>query len=125
LPRLATSPLTRLPIINARLSTRSAGDHTLERAAELKALLLEAILYLKPKDQTDFATSEAWRHYNALYFPYIVSLKPYSRRAEPLNLDATSQQALDWLRTQVPERTLHNWQNAAAKLVAQYLKEAE
>lgn len=125
LPRLSTSPLTRLPTIDARLAARQAPENTLERAAELKCLLQEAICRLKPSGDEPFNTSEAWRHYNALYFPYVVGLKPYSRRADHTSLDPTQQQALDWLRTQVPERTLHNWQNSAAKLVAQYLRESE
>jgi len=44
-------------------------------------------------------------------------LKPYSRRT-----DYTGN-GLDWFRTYVPERTLYNWKNAAAKLVAQDLRE--
>ncbi|CAN5634122.1 hypothetical protein BH10CHL1_BH10CHL1_44640 [soil metagenome] len=123
LPHLAANPLTRLPLIYRWLEAHQDPANTLERAAELKRLLQEAILKLKPNDDAAFNPSEAWRHYNALYFPYVVGLKPYSRRAEHTNLDATSQQALYWLRAQVPERTLHNWQNAAAKLVAQYLQE--
>ncbi|MCX6049418.1 MAG: hypothetical protein NT075_30325, partial [Chloroflexi bacterium] len=123
LPHLAASPLTRLPLIDMRLATHPDAASTLQRATELKRLLQEAILQLKPTGDAAFNSSEAWRHYNALYFPYVVGLKPYSRRVEYTNLDPASQQALDWLRAQVPERTLHNWQNAAAKLVAQYLKE--
>ncbi len=33
------------------------------------------------------------------------------------------QEVLAWFRQQVPERTLHNWQTAAARLVAQDLRE--
>jgi hypothetical protein len=123
LPHLSTNPLTRLPLIDQHLATHNKADNTLERAAALKQLLLKAILRLKPTTQADFGTSEAWRYYNALYFPYVVGLKPYSRRAHHTNLDAASQQALDWLRAEVPERTLYNWQNAAAKLVARDLME--
>jgi len=123
LPHLSTNPLTRLPLIDQQLAMHNKADNTLERATLLKQLLLEAMLRLKPATQADFGTSEAWRYYNALYFPYVVGLKPYSRRAHHTNLDAASQQALDWLRTEVPERTLYNWQNAAAKLVARDLME--
>ncbi|RME43013.1 MAG: hypothetical protein D6791_16460 [Chloroflexi bacterium] len=123
LPRLATSPLTRLPLVEARLAERGASDNTLERAAELKTILTESIARLKPRDQGDFGTSDEWRYYNALYFPYVVGLKPYSRRAQHDGLDPASREALDWFRTYVPERTLYNWQNAAAKLVAQDLRE--
>ena len=70
----------------------------------------------------DFGTSDEWRHYNALYFPYVAGLKPYSSRATHDHLDADARAALDWFRTAVPERTLHNWQNAAAKLIAQDLR---
>jgi hypothetical protein len=123
LPRLAASPLTHLPLIEARLAARHAPDNTLERAAELKTLLAESIARLKPRGQGDFGASEAWRYYNALYFPYVVGLKPYSQRGEVNGFDPATQQALEWFQTQVPERTLHNWQNAAAKLVAQDLRE--
>lgn len=127
LPRLAASPLTRLPVIEARLAQRQAGDDTLERAAELKGLLTESILRLKPRAKGDFGSTHEWRFYNALYFPYVAGLKPYSRRADygDNGLDPAEQEALDWFRTYVPERTLYNWQNAAAKLVAQDIRERE
>jgi uncharacterized membrane protein YkvA (DUF1232 family) len=118
IPRLAGSPLTRLPLVDQRLADRDVEDTTLERAAELKALLAESIERLKPRGQADFGTSDEWRHYNALYFPYVVGLKPYSRRVDYGDLDEASQSALKWFQAQVPERTLYNWQNAAALLVA-------
>lgn len=125
LNRLAANPLTRLPIIDARLAERGAPDNTLERAVELKALLAESIHRLKPRGRGDFGTSDEWRFYNALYFPYVAGLKPYSRAfdASENGLDPNAKAALDWLQTSVPERTLHNWQNAAAKLVALDLRE--
>ena len=123
LPRMAGNPLTRLPLIDERLAKRDAGDNTLERAAELKRLLTESITRLKPPDKGDFGTSEEWRFYNALYFPYVVGLRPYSRRIEHDGLNDAAQEALEWFRTYIPERTLYNWQNAAAKLVAQDLRE--
>jgi hypothetical protein len=125
LPRLATSPLTRLPLIESRLAQGEQRGSTLERAAELKRLLIESITRLKPQNKGDFGSSEEWRYYNALYFPYVAGLKPYSRRVEYNGLDPTEQEALDWFRTYVPERTLHNWQNAAARLVAQDLRERQ
>lgn len=120
LPRLATSPLVQLPAITARLSDPQAG--TLERARVLQNVLIEQITRLKPTETEHFGTGDAWRHYNALYFPYVVGLKPYSRRTEPIGLDEASQQALRWLQAQVPERTLYNWQNAAAQLIARALR---
>jgi len=123
LPRLAASPLTRLSIVQSRLAARGVHDDALERAVELKILLTESIDRLKPRDKGDFGTSDEWRHYNALYFPYVVGLKPYSRRADQNGLDPAAQKALEWLSASVPERTLYNWQNAAAKLVAQELRQ--
>ena len=49
-------------------------------------------------------------------------LKPYTRRADYDSLDKTSRAALDWFQTSVPERTLHNWQNAAAKLISEDIR---
>jgi len=123
LPRLATNPLTRLPQIERRLARRGTPNDFLEPATELKALLAESVARLKPRGQSDFGTSDEWRHYNALYFPYIAGLKPYSRRAPNDRLDPPAQLALEWFQASVPERTLYNWQNAAAKLVAQELRE--
>jgi hypothetical protein len=53
----------------------------------------------------------------------VIGLKPYSRHDGHHLLEGETQAALDWFRTYVPERTLHNWQNAAAKLIAQDLRE--
>ncbi|NUT53249.1 MAG: hypothetical protein HOV94_39090 [Saccharothrix sp.] len=120
LGKLVASPLTELPVIDARLAARGASDQPLERAAELKALLFESIARLKPRDG-DFGTSDEWRHYNALYFYYVAGIRPYSRRTKREDLDPVGRRALAWFVDQVPERTLHNWQNAGAKLVAEDL----
>ena len=120
LPKLASNPLTRLPTVTKQLTQTGQGDSTLSRAAELKALLAESIMKLKPRDQGPFGTTDAWRHYNALYFPYVVGLRPYSRRTPH---DAQYVEIVDWFRSQVPERTLYNWQTAAARLVARDLRE--
>ena len=125
LNKLAASPLTRLPIITERLNQRGKADNLLERTAELKALLAESVARLKPNEDQAFGITDEWRYYNVLYFPYIAGLKPYSRRALHDDLDREAQQALDWFQTYVPERTLHNWQNAAAKLIAQHLHELQ
>jgi hypothetical protein len=124
LTKLATSPLTHLPIIQHRLNQRNAHDDTLERAKELKALLTESIMRLKPNG-ADFGTSDEWRYYNALYFPYVAGLKPYSLRGFADDLDGAYRDALTWFRSQVPERTLYNWQNAATMLIAQDLRERQ
>ncbi|TVX93461.1 hypothetical protein [Paenibacillus agilis] len=123
LQRLAASPLTKLKLIDTRLHDRGADDDVVERAIELKSILLESIGYLKPRQDEDFGTSDEWRYYNALYFPYIVGIKPYSMRYSSDKLDASALEALAWFRTYVPERTYYNWQTAGAKLVALRLKE--
>jgi len=123
LPRLATNPLTLLPQVERRIVQGTGSLNALERASELKRLLVENIECLKPHDGRDFGSSNEWRHYNALYFPYVCGLKPYSRREPGEATSASMREALTWFQTQVPERTLHNWQNAAARLIAQNLRE--
>ena len=81
LSKLVASPLTALPIIDERLAARGAPDQPLERANELKALLADRIARLKPRDGGDFGTTEQWRHYNALYFPYVVGVRAYAQNA--------------------------------------------
>jgi hypothetical protein len=123
LPRLSSSPLTRLALIDHRLAARGLKGDTLERAAELKAVLAESIERLKPRGEEGFGSGDEWRYYNALYFPYVAGLKPYSRRTLHENLDPAQREALNWFRHSVPERTLYNWQSTAAQLVARDLKE--
>jgi hypothetical protein len=123
LPRLAANPLTRLPLVDERLQAQGKSPDTLTRAAELKLILTESIHRLKPPEPDDFGSSDAWRHYNALYFPYVVGLKPYSRRNNHAEMDTAVQAALTWFRREIPQRTLYNWQNAAARLIAQDLRE--
>ena len=114
LPKLAASPLVNLPFIQ--------GENPLDRAQALKSLLVQSIQKLKPQSDLEFGMTDEWRFYNALYFPYVAGLKPYTRRVDYDSLDKTSRAALDWFQTSVPERTLHNWQNAAAKLIAEDIR---
>jgi hypothetical protein len=122
LTKLVASPLTALPVIDERLAARGAPDHPVERANELKAVLADGIARLKPRDGGDFGTTEQWRHYNALYFPYVVGVRAYAQNATAAGLDPTARQAWQWLVTEVPQRSLHNWQNAAARLIAADLR---
>ncbi|MDN4522101.1 hypothetical protein JN086_22535 [Mycolicibacterium austroafricanum] len=122
LSKLVASPLTALPVIDERLSRRGAPDQPLERANELRALLAERIAALKPRDGGDFGTTEQWRHYNALYFPYVVGVRAYAQNATAAGLDPPARQAWQWLVTEVPQRSLHNWQNAAARVIATDLR---
>lgn len=122
LSKLVASPLTALPAIDARLAARGAPDQPLERANELKALLADRIAALKPRDAGDFGTSEQWRHYNSLYFPYVAGVRAYAQNATAAGLDPVARQAWQWLVTEVPQRSLHNWQNAAARVIAADLR---
>lgn len=122
LSKLVASPLTALPLIDERLAARGAPDQPLERANELKALLADRIARLKPRDGGDFGTTEQWRHYNSLYFPYVVGVRAYAQNATAAGLDPVARQAWQWFVTEVPQRSLHNWQNAAARLIAADLR---
>ena len=122
LSKLVASPLTALPAIDERLAARGAADQPLERANELKALLADRIAALKPRDGNDFGTSEQWRPYNSLYFPYVVGVRAYAQNATAAGLDPVARQAWQWLVTEVPQRSLHNWQNAAARVIAADLR---
>ncbi|HEX7322806.1 MAG TPA: hypothetical protein VF299_07710 [Mycobacterium sp.] len=122
LSKLVASPLTGLPVIGQRLAARGVTDVPLERANELRALLAEGIARLKPRDGGEFGTTEHWRHYNSLYFPYVAGVRAYAQNATAAGLDPTARQAWQWLVTEVPQRSLHNWQNAAARLVAADLR---
>jgi len=122
LPRLSASPLANLPLVASRIAARGAREDAIERAAELKTVLAESIGRLKPRADVEFGTSDEWRYYNALHFPYVVGLKPYSTRDKTKPRDPASREALEWFRASVPERTLRNWQNAAARLVARDLR---
>src|SRR4030095_5685853 len=97
------------------------GTNPLDRAHALRSLLVQSIQKLKPQSDARFGTTDEWRYYNSVYFPYVLGLKPYTRRADYDLLDDVSRAALDWFQTSVPERTLHNWQNTAAKLIAEDL----
>ncbi|MBW7459708.1 hypothetical protein K0U00_37180, partial [Paenibacillus sepulcri] len=123
LERLASNPLTRLKLIDQRMHSQSGQGEVIERAIELKAVLTESIEQLKPRQNEPFGTTDEWRYYNALYFPYLAGLKPYNRKFSEELLDATLLEALEWFRAYVPERTLYNWQNAGARLIALRLKE--
>ncbi|MDT5263618.1 MAG: hypothetical protein QOI90_244 [Mycobacterium sp.] len=122
LSKLVASPLTALPIIDDRLARRGVPDQPLERANELKALLADRIAALKPRDGGDFGTTEQWRHYNSLYFPYVVGVRAYAQNATAAGLDPVARRAWQWFVTEVPQRSLHNWQNAAARVIAADLR---
>lgn len=123
LPKLASNPLTRLPVVTARLGEQGVQIDTLSRATELRQVLTESIARLKPDDEAQFGTTDEWRHYNALHFLYVVGLRPYRRYTSANGLAPAEREALEWFRSQVPRRTLYNWQSEAARLIARDLRE--
>lgn len=123
LPKLATNPLIDLPIVQTRLLEKGSETHMMAKSAELKALLTEAIYQLKPHTERDFDTTSQWRHFNALYYPYVRGIRPHRRQTDTHTLSPTDHLALQWLQTDVPLRTLYNWQKAAAGLIAARLWE--
>ncbi|SHF38260.1 hypothetical protein SAMN05444392_1196 [Seinonella peptonophila] len=123
LQRLSANPLTQLQVIDHRLQQKGNTSDILERANELKLIMFECVQQLKPQKDRSFDTTDEWRFYNSLYFPYIIGIKPYSKRYDHSQLDEDAKKALDWFRTCVPERTFYNWTNAAARLVALQLKD--
>ena len=121
--RLAASPLTQLPAVDRRLADHPLEEGTLARAHALRDLLVESIHSLAPGAADAFLTTDERRFFNALYYPYVAGLKPYRRNAYRERLPADQRAAFDWFRTEVPERTLYNWQNQGARLIAQHLRE--
>lgn len=122
LGNLVSNPLVDLPVITTRLARRGAADAPIERATELKTLLAQCIAQLRPTTDDEFGTSEEWRYYNALYFYYVRGIRPYSVRTKRADLDPVCRRALSWFADQVPQRTLHNWQTAGARLIARELR---
>ncbi|MEU4215283.1 hypothetical protein [Actinoplanes sp. NPDC026623] len=119
--RLLRSPLIDLPAVDRRLAGRGPGlaDQPLLRAAELRAVLSEHVLRLKPAGV--FGTTEEWRFFNSLYYCSVLGLRPYQRRPQPDGLDRDAKRALDWFRRYVPRRSLYRWQTEAAAMVAAHL----
>jgi len=121
--KLVASPLLALPLIDTHPAAADGVDTALERAGVLRALLTDQIEKLRPVPDTPPGVTDEWRHYNALYFPYVAGVKPYSTRLPLSDLDADTRAVVEWFRAHVPERTLYNWQTAAARLIADDLRE--
>ncbi|HEX2907352.1 MAG TPA: hypothetical protein VHO69_10860 [Phototrophicaceae bacterium] len=122
LPRLAASPLTELNLVTARVN---ADADKLQRAQALRRILIEGIDALRPAGSGDYGTTDEWRFFNALYYPYVAGLSPYQHSLTGESLTAETAEVTAWFRAMVPERTLHNWQNRGAALIADILLEHE
>jgi hypothetical protein len=123
LPKLISNPLMNLPFVSSAITETRSADNPLERAKILKAAVKDAVLRLKPESDKMFDETDEWRFFNALYYPYVIGLRPYSHKLRLDDLNSDSKLALEWFQTSVPERTLYNWQKSAAMLVAQQLRE--
>jgi hypothetical protein len=122
LPRLAASPLTDMPLVLARVEPNA---NSLQRAQELRQLLRECIETLRPQSETRYGIGEEWRFYNALYYPYVAGLSPYKRTPPSETLTDELKVVLRWFQQEVPPRTLYNWQNRGAEMIAGILLEQE
>ena len=121
LPRLAGSPLAGMQIVSERLEDDA---NALERARELRQILAECIDSLRPEDRVAGTTDE-WRFFNALYYPYVAGISPYKRNLFTEALDDDTTAVVRWFQTTVPPRTLYNWQNRGAEMIAGILLERE
>jgi hypothetical protein len=123
LPQLAASPLTTMQIV----TQRAGGDaDALRRAGTLRGILIDCIDALRPPDRGAFGTTEEWRFYNALYYPYVAGISPYRHHAlaQGSGEDGT-REVVRWFQAEVPQRTMYNWQNCAAERIAAILLERE
>ena len=115
LGRLMRSPLTDLPTVDRRLTGR-AIEQPLARALELRTVLQETVTRMRPSGR--FEATDEWRHYAALHYCCVLGLRPYGPRPRTDGLDREERQAVDWIRRQVPRRTLRRWQDEGATIVA-------
>ena len=130
--KLATSPLLNLTVVAQGVCDQQLEDNRLNRAAVLKEVLLDLLDGLRPADGR--VTSDAWRYYNCLYYPYVRGI---GRRRAPTVLRQLAErrkreggprgdleQVLDWLM-QVDEDTFYKWQRRGSDTIAAALRERE
>jgi len=84
----------------------------------LRHVLEEAVAGLRPTGS--FSTDEEWRHYNAIYFYFLLGLRPYARRQRGA-LDPEARRTIEWIRQYVPRHLLRRWQSEGAAKVARDL----
>ena len=132
--KLATSPLLNLTVVAQGVRDQQLEDNRLNRAAVLKEVLLDLLDGLRPADGGGRVTSDAWRYYNCLYYPYVRGI---GRRRAPTVLRQLAErrkregsgrgdleQVLDWL-VQVDEDTFYKWQRRGSDTIAAALRERE
>lgn len=118
--RLLRSPLIDLPAVDRHVTGRAA-EEPLARVTALRTVLGEAVERLRPPGQ--FATSDVWHHYSALYFCSVLGVNPKGRRLRTDGLDREARQALSWMHQYVPREVLRRWQTEGATIVATRLRD--
>jgi hypothetical protein len=132
--KLATSPLLNLVVVAQGVREQHLEDNRLNRAIVLKEVLLELLDRLRPHDGAGRVTSDAWRFYNCLYYPYVrgisrrraptVLRQMVERRKREGGVRSDLEQVVDWL-VQVNEDTFYKWQRRGSDTIAAALRERE
>ncbi|HEU4327631.1 MAG TPA: hypothetical protein VFS21_31110 [Roseiflexaceae bacterium] len=135
-PRLAQSDLLTLALVEQRVAQAGQEDNRLNRIAALRELLIDYIEGLRPTDgEARTATSDAWRFYNVLYYPYVRGVSRKAALAEARRLAEErrrqgrpapdpQEQVLGWL-ADIDEDTFYKWQRRASDTIADILWEEE
>ena len=131
---LATSSLVQLQAVGKRLAESGQEDNRLDRAAALKEILLELLDGLRPNGRTGGVTSDAYRYYNCLYYPYVQGIsrrrlpalqrRLQERRAQEGSTKSDHERVVDWLLLQ-DDATFYRWQRRASDTLAAALRERE
>lgn len=132
--KLARSPLLSLALVSAGLAEQGLADTCLHRVAILTEVLAGLVAELRPRQQHEQPTGDAWRFYNCLYYPYVARI---SRRRTPTVLRelrerreqaggpcGEMEQVLAWL-LQVDEDTYYKVQRRASDTLALSLRDRE
>lgn len=132
--KLSTSPLLNLIAVERSVAEQHLEDNRLNRAAVLKEMLLDLLNGLRPSDGSGRVTSDAWRYYNCLYYPYgrgisrrrapTVLRQVAERRAREGKPRGEMEQVLEWLLA-VDVDTFYKWQRRGSDTIAATLRERE
>ncbi|NWJ47702.1 MAG: hypothetical protein HXX08_17755 [Chloroflexi bacterium] len=134
-PQLVKSPLLSLAQVENRLKRDSLVDNRLNRAAVLKSILTEMIEHLRPAGNLTYGTTDTWRFFNVLFFPYVREISKKQAFAEARHLaderrksgvteKSEMEKALEWL-SDIEEDTFYKWQRRASDTIAESLREEE
>lgn len=121
--------------VENRLKRDSLVDNRLNRAAVLKSILTEMIEHLRPAGNLTYGTTDTWRFFNVLFFPYVREISKKQAFAEARHLaderrksgvteKSEMEKALEWL-SDIEEDTFYKWQRRASDTIAESLREEE